>query len=173
MNYVKFVFFALVILFFLGQTYSTGWCQPTRPDTVRQAQEKLNEKSDSTETNIKSPTGAMLRSLFFPGLGQWYNGKKLKAVVIFLGQTGLLANSIYLNQQLVKSQTDYEREFYINNRNLSVWWLVGVTLFSMADAYVDAQLSDFDESPDLSHIQIQPFVSKNSPGIVFSVCYRF
>ncbi len=173
MNYVKLAFFTLVILFFWGQTNSTGWCQQAKSDTVRQAQEKPNEKTDSAKANIKSPTGAMLRSLIFPGLGQWYNGKKLKAVVVFLGQTGLLANSIYLNQQLVKSHTDYEREFYINNRNLSVWWLVGVTLFSMADAYVDAQLSDFDESPDLSQIQIQPFVWKNSPGIVFSVCYRF
>ena len=88
-----------------------------------------------------------------------------------MAQTGLLANSIYLNQQVVKSKTDYEREFYINNRNLSVWWLVGVTLFSVADAYVDAQLSDFDETPDLSKGRVTPSVAINEKG--FSLNWRF
>ncbi len=97
-----------------------------------------------------SPRGAMLRSLFIPGWGQWYNGKRLKALVFFCGEWGLLANSIYLNQKYQASTTDYEREFYIENRNLSTWWLVGSVLYAMLDAYVDAHLATFDESPDLS-----------------------
>ena len=121
----------------------------------------------------KSPTGAMIRSLIFPGLGQWYNNKKIKAFLVFCAQSGLLANSIYLNQKYVTSSTEFERNFYINNRNLSVWWLVGTTLFSMADAFVDAHLADFDESPDLSNLIIHPTIMTGDPGIPVSFCFRF
>lgn len=130
-------------------------------------------KNDTLKIKAKSPTGAMIRSLIFPGMGQWYNNKKLKALVVFCGQTGLLINSIYLNQKLVKSSEYWEREFYINNRNISVWWLVGVTLFSMTDAFVDAHLTDFDESPNLSFLQIKPIVSQRDVGFKVSLCFNF
>ncbi len=130
-------------------------------------------RSDTNIVHKKSPTGAMLRSLVFPGWGQWYNNKKIKAIVFFCGETALLTNAIYLNQQLVNSEDLATREFYINNRNLSVWWLVGVVLFSMGDAFVDAHLADFDESPSLtiSPVQIQGAGQKDVFAI--SVCFRW
>ncbi|NOZ62271.1 MAG: hypothetical protein GXO74_11365 [Calditrichaeota bacterium] len=164
---------ALMMVFLSGNFFGEGWCQQALTDSVQIKKPQSSEKTDTLKLAVKSPTGAFVRSLIFPGLGQWYNGKKLKAVVIFFGQTGLAANAIYLNQQLVKSHTDNEREFYINNRNLSVWWLIGVTLFSMADAYVDAQMSDFDESLDLSHFQIQPMIEEKSASVSILLSYRF
>lgn len=130
-------------------------------------------ENDTSRIISKSPTGAMVRSLLFPGLGQWYNNKKFKALVVFGAQTGLIANSIYLNQKLVQSQDDWEREFYINNRNLSVWWLVGATLFSIADAFVDAHLFNFDESPDLTYLKISPIISVAEANIQVSMAYHF
>ncbi len=124
----------------------------------------LAQKSDSTKaeaktqpdsvsvgsSKTKSPRGAMLRSIFVPGWGQFYNGKWFKGIVIAGTEIGLVTNAIIQNQYAVNSTTLLEREFYVNNRNLSFWWLAGAVLYSAVDAYVDAQLYHFDESPDLS-----------------------
>lgn len=121
------------------------------------AQEKTATTSDTSKTAVadtlrqkmRDPTGAMLRSMIVPGWGQWYNGKRFKAFLVFGAEAGLIANTIYQNQKVQSSSTELEREFYLENRRLSNWWLAGVILYSMIDAYVDAHLSDFDESPDL------------------------
>lgn len=101
--------------------------------------------------SMKTPSGAMLRSLAVPGWGQWYNGKKFKAVIFAGGEIGLVADAIIQNQLAVRAQTDIDRLFYRDNRSLAIWWLAAAILFSMADAYVDAHLYHFDESPELSH----------------------
>lgn len=100
----------------------------------------------------KNPTGAMLRSIAFPGWGQWYNGKRFKAAIVFGAEVGIIANTIYQNQKVQASKIDEEREFYLENRRLSNWWLAGAILLSMIDAYVDAHLYDFDESPELGNV---------------------
>lgn len=104
---------------------------------------------DSLGQMTKNPTGAMLRSIAFPGWGQWYNGKRFKAVLVFGAEAGIIANTIYHNQKVQSSKSDLEREFYLENRRLSNWWLAGVILLSMIDAYVDAHLYNFDESTEL------------------------
>ena len=109
------------------------------------------EKPDTVTVVKKSPTGAMLRSLFVPGWGQLYNGKWFKAILVCGTEIGLVANAVYQNQMAVQSTFSEERAWYQDNRNLSVWWLLATILLSMADAFVDAHLYDFDESPDLSH----------------------
>ena len=43
-----------------------------------------------------------------------------------------------------------KKDFYRRYRDLSAFCFVGVYLLSVVDAYVDAQLSEFDFSPDLS-----------------------
>ncbi len=98
----------------------------------------------------KNPRGAMLRSIFVPGWGQFYNGKWFKGIVIAGTECGIVINSIIQNEYANNSVTSLEREFYLDNRNLSYWWLAGAILYSAIDAYVDAHLYDFDESPDLS-----------------------
>ncbi len=143
-------------------------------DSVAVIPKKALVNSDSVKLKKKTPAGAMVRSILFPGLGQWYNNKKFKSLAIFCGETGLLANAIYLNQKLVKSSAEIERNFYIENRNISVWWLVGVILYSMGDAYVDAQLADFDESPELAYVQLRPSISMGDQSFVvsFSFCIK-
>ncbi len=98
----------------------------------------------------RSPKGAFWRALLFPGWGQWYNGKKAKSVLVFTAETGLIANAIYWNQKAQSAANDYDRAFYENNRNLSNWWLLFTIFMSVTDAYIDAQLSNFDVSPNLS-----------------------
>lgn len=43
-----------------------------------------------------------------------------------------------------------KKDFYRRYRDLSAFCFIGVYLLSVVDAYVDAQLSEFDISPDLS-----------------------
>jgi hypothetical protein len=120
----------------------------------------------SVKVKIKSPRAAVMRALIFPGWGQWYNEKKFKALLSFGTEIGFVSAAIWHNQRVVtpldESQQQYTdqyklqyKEFHINMRNQYVWYLAGAILYAMADAYVDAHLFDFDESPDLS-IQITP-----------------
>jgi hypothetical protein len=111
---------------------------------------------DSTKTATmpgkqKSPTGAMMRALFFPGWGQFYNEQYIKSVLAFTGQTTLLAWSFYFNHQVKLSEPGSGDEAYYKDRRNLMYWLMGaVVLLSMLDAYIDAHLYDFDAGPDLS-----------------------
>jgi hypothetical protein len=55
-----------------------------------------------------------------------------------------------------KKRKDYYRRY----RDMSAFILIGVYALSVIDAYVDASLSEFDISDDLS-LRIQPAVIKN------------
>jgi len=70
-------------------------------------------------------------------------------VLVFGAEAGIIANTIRQNQKVQASKSELEREFYLENRRLSNWWLAGAILLSMIDAYVDAHLYHFDESTDL------------------------
>jgi hypothetical protein len=52
------------------------------------------------------------------------------------------------------------KDFYRRNRDLSIFCFIGVYILSVIDAYVDAELSDFDISKDLG-LQIQPVIFKD------------
>jgi hypothetical protein len=108
----------------------------------------------------KSPTGALVRSVIFPGGGQFYNRKYLKGIVVFGTETTLLTlaavdwsrvNTHKRNfQNTAYSYSDRQWEFeqyrfYEDRRNLFLWITAGVIFLSMFDAYVDAQFYHFDE----------------------------
>ncbi len=57
-----------------------------------------------------------------------------------------------------------KKNFYRRNRDLSVFCFAGVYLLSVIDAYVDAHLSEFDISDDLS-MKLAPAVINNSGGV--------
>ncbi len=108
--------------------------------------------SPSDSISLPDPTGAMLRSLILPGWGQFYNGKWFKGILIGGAEIGFLTNAIVLNQYLQSAETEIDRNYYWENRNLSIWLLGATILYSMADAYVDAHMADFEASPDLSMV---------------------
>lgn len=63
-------------------------------------------------------------------------------------------------QDLFKRRKDYYRRY----RDLSVFILIGVYALSVIDAYVDASLSEFDISKDLS-LTVQPVVMNNRSSV--------
>ncbi len=59
-----------------------------------------------------------------------------------------------------KSLFRRRKDYYRRYRDLSIFIMIGVYALSIIDAYVDASLSEFDISDDLS-LRIQPAVIKN------------
>lgn len=57
-----------------------------------------------------------------------------------------------------------KKDYYRRYRDLSAFCFVGVYLLSVIDAYVDAQLSVFDISPDLT-MRVAPTVISNEPPL--------
>jgi len=109
----------------------------------------------------KSPWGAVLRSAILPGLGQFYNESYWKIPVV-LGVIGYFTyvwndqNNLYkkyrdlytasLEGSVTGNPNDYlrVREFYKDQRNDFAIY-IGLTYFlQLVDAYVDAQLFDFN-----------------------------
>lgn len=60
-----------------------------------------------------------------------------------------------------KSSFKRKKDFYRRNRDLCIIGVVAVYAICMIDAYVDAQLFDFDISPDLS-LKVEPAVMQPS-----------
>ncbi len=86
----------------------------------------------------------------------------------------LPANYSYSDSQLedvLKNRKDMYRRY----RDLSIFAFIGVYLLTVVDAYVDAELSDFDLTPDLSlefapanledESHIQPWDNNNTVGV--------
>ncbi len=144
-----------------GQTeHDSTITKPSEPDTLLKS---------------KSPTGALLRSVIFPGGGQFYNRKYIKGMVVFGTETTFLTLaaidwSRVNNHKRNFQNTNYsysdrlwefdQYRFYEDRRNLFLWITAGVIFLSMFDAYVDAQLYHFDQEKvrDLS-ITLTPEVN--------------
>ncbi len=63
-------------------------------------------------------------------------------------------------EEQFKSLFKRKKDYYRRYRDLSAFCFVGVYLLSVIDAYVDAQLSEFDITPDLS-MSVKPAVIGN------------
>ena len=88
-----------------------------------------NTQIDSTK--IKNPNVAWKLSLI-PGMGQFYNEKYVKSGVFIL-----VGSYAYFKR------SDFTSSGEIGKRNTYSWWLFGLYVWGILDAYVDAQLSTF------------------------------
>lgn len=145
------------------------------------------EPSDSTSekkpfTMTKSPTGAIVRSIAFPGWGQWYVERYWKAP-LFLGATAFtITNVIYQHNQFTTRQREYDtttnqfaksillqqKENSRNQRDLFAFFTLLIYGVGAIDAYTDAHLFDFTVS-DNSKVTILPYMGSNDIGFRFTV----
>jgi len=126
-------------------------------DTVA-AHRKGGEHYAST---FDQPRFVMMRSLLFPGWGQYHNRAYWKAGVVALVEGYLIGRAISDELRLRQLQDDVNRAqesgddaayadavtAYNDLLNASVsrlWLLGGVVAYAMLDAYVDAHFVDFD-----------------------------
>jgi hypothetical protein len=128
------------------------------------------QRADTLHTRKVNPTGALFRSAFVPGWGQYYNRKYIKSA-IFAGGEGYLIYGIAkywrearhhrsnFEQSTDRSYQTIEFLKYSNARdmrNLRLWILAGSIFYSMFDAYVDAQLSDFNQTDKAYQVYLAP-----------------
>ena len=69
----------------------------------------------------------------------------------------LLPPNANYNEEQLKNTIKRRKDTFRRYRDLSIFAFVGVYLISIIDAYVDAELSNFDISPDLS-MKVEPTV---------------
>jgi hypothetical protein len=118
----------------------------------------------------KSPGKAMLLSAVLPGSGQFYNESYWKVPVVvgfgvYLVYNWVDNNKLYKDyhdqyqaalvldpngdQQSTQTLLNY-REFYKDQRDSFTWYILIWYFVTLADAYVDASLYDFNVGSDLS-----------------------
>ena len=68
-------------------------------------------------------------------------------------------NANYTDSQL-QSVLKKRKDMYRRYRDMSIFAFIGVYLVSIIDAYVDAELSSFDITPDLS-MKVEPTIINN------------
>jgi hypothetical protein len=153
----------LIIIALLGLFAAHSFAADTAPKSVEP---------------LKSPTGAMLRSAIVPGWGQLYTHNYFKAFAFATAEVSIVYSASFQHGQMKRFQkaadnatdpsakADYANfeDFYRSSRNRLYWWLAGVLLLSVGDAYVDAQLYGLDFSPDIGP-------TTGAAGI--SVSYKF
>lgn len=104
---------------------------------------------------LRSPTGALLRSAVLPGWGQFYNDRPLKGLLLGSLEIGLAAwlilehlaaeeaRKAFLESGDPADEAAYEAH---SRRRLDlIWYTSGAWLYGMFDAYVDAHLYAFEE----------------------------
>ena len=69
----------------------------------------------------------------------------------------LLPPNANYNEEQLKNTIKRRKDTFRRYRDLSIFAFIGVYLISIIDAYVDAELSNFDISPDLS-MKVEPTV---------------
>ncbi len=114
--------------------------------------------NDSVFVMQKSPWGAVLRSALIPGWGQIYNESYIKAPIIWGGIAALVLGwrfynvryKTYGNLYSQNLDTRYKtvRDFYHNQRDLISIYIGLVYVLNLVDAYVDAELFDFNVHED-------------------------
>ena len=83
-------------------------------------------------TKVKDPSVAW-KIAFIPSAGQIYNKDYHKALGFWLSES----YSIYKFNDYHKQGNE------LGKRNTYAWWIIGLYMMSILDAYVDAQLSTF------------------------------
>jgi hypothetical protein len=105
----------------------------------------------------KSPRVAMLSSMLVPGLGQLYNGRRLKTMIAvgvftyYLGtswfeqkksQEHLVARDALRPGSIDWRNQDILYQFHKENAVTYLWWSGAAWLITVLDAFVDAHLYD-------------------------------
>ena len=117
-----------------------------------------NASNDSVFVMQKSPLGAVLRSAIIPGWGQIYNESYIKAPFIWGGIAALVLGWRFYNnhyktyKDLYNQNLDIRyanvRDFYRDQRDLFSIYIGLVYVLNLVDAYVDAELFDFNVEED-------------------------
>jgi hypothetical protein len=133
------------------------------PAQVKETLQRMgsNEVAGSTEwERKKNPKVAMLCSALLPGLGQTYNGRRIK-VGLMVGFTSFYYGNAWLNWRRYEASIQrrdtldpdsaaYRNEnaradFWKEEARTYLWWSGAVWLIGLLDSWIDAHLYDVRE----------------------------
>lgn len=183
----------LVALCILG--IGTGTANGQSDSSAQTSPKKLEKVADSPRLLPKDPKKATMLSAMLPGAGQVYNGKSWKVPILYAG----ILTDVYfiqynhkryerfrdalfaldkgepnpfpsLNRAALVRNVDYWRQ----NRDLTLLLMLGIYALNLVDANVDAHLSGFDISEDLT-LKIAPQIGTLSASSTtgFSLTLQF
>lgn len=149
--------------------------------------------TDIEEKNIKDPKKATILSAILPGSGQVYNGKSWKVPIIYGG----FATNIYFiefNDRRYKAlrealfqldagePNDFPNlnrdglvrqvNFWRRNRDLNYFLFIGIYALNIIDAQVDAHLSSFDVSENLTFKFEPSYETLTAGGNIFGLSLK-
>jgi len=184
-----------IMSFFLFTLITTGQ-NITQTDTLNSKDKRAvmihSDSSKVSQGNIKeeveltkSPMGALWRSFILPGWGQIYVENYWKAPIFIAGLGASVYFIVWNNNKFNYYQSQYDelkqnepentlaldklmsqKEYYRDNRDKS-YFLLGVTyILAAIDAYVGANLFDFNVNDNLN-MRLMPFYD-NHFGMNFS-----
>lgn len=144
-----------------------------------------------------SPKKAVIYSAILPGLGQVYNKKYWKVPIIYGAAAGLVYSTQFSNKYYKQYLADYKivsnpdtniskqytgpynkenliliKDFYRRNRDLSIIGVFVLYGLNIIDAYVDAQLFNFDVSDNLS-LKFSPYIAPNYVGLGLNLNLKY
>lgn len=184
----------LVALCILG--IGTGTAYGQSDSSVQASPKKLEKVVDSPSLLPKDPKKATMLSAILPGAGQVYNGKTWKIPILYAG----ILTDVYfiqynhkryerfrdalfsldkgepnqfpsLNRASLVRNVDYWRQ----NRDLTLLLMLGIYALNLVDANVDAHLSGFDISEDLTFKiapQIGTLSASSTTGLSFTLQFK-
>jgi hypothetical protein len=144
------------------------------------------QNADSLRIRKTNPRGALLRSAFVPGWGQYYNRKYIKGTIIAGGEGYLIYGIVKYWREVNKHRSNFQHstdpvyqasEFGLynnarNKRNLRLWIVSATIFYSMFDAYVDAQLSDFHQTDKAYQVFLAPTSGSDGVQLVLNLKLR-
>ncbi|MBN2464556.1 hypothetical protein JXD38_02875 [candidate division WOR-3 bacterium] len=138
---------ALLAGFVLAQTPDTLPPPPEPPDST------FRVDTVSRYRPAKSTGTAVLLSFLLPGGGQVYTGNWWKAAVIAPAEVTLGYYTVREHLAATDALHNGDSTAYVQHRDrrtVLLWWTGAVVAFSMADAYVSAQMYGFDREMHLT-----------------------
>ncbi|MBW3468554.1 hypothetical protein EGN73_12125 [Arthrospiribacter ruber] len=142
-----------------------------RIDTLNNIRDEI-PVIDLRDKNVKDPKKATILSAVIPGAGQVYNEKAWKVPLIYGGFATNIFFIDFNNRRYqflldaLRAFDDPDREnplpnlnrdglvrqvnFWRRNRDLNYFIFIGIYALNIVDAHVDAHLSSFDVSDDLT-----------------------
>ena len=184
----------LVALCIMG--IGTGTAYGKSDSSAQAAQKKLEKVVDAPRLLPTDPKKATMLSALLPGAGQVYNGKTWKVPILYAG----ILTDVYfiqynhkryerfrdalfaldkgepnqfpsLNRAALVRNVDYWRQ----NRDLTLLLMLGIYALNLVDANVDAHLSGFDISEDLT-LKIAPQIgtlsASSTTGLSFTLQFK-
>ncbi len=133
---------------------TVGLAQPSPQEVTTARPQALQAPSDSVrQYPTKSPGKAVLLSLLVPGGGQLYTHRWWQAALIV--PTEMTLGSLTIREHIrardalaAGNSEDYIR--FRDRRTVLLWWTGAVVVFSMAHAYVSAQMYGFDRQMEFT-----------------------